>query len=136
MGKLTPFSDDEIATIQAAFWQESILREFGEGEVPCPSCGSDCRVVLSKTTRFPRQLMATCDACSRHSQFRATEAPGPDLDEAATREFVLRHQGGLESICSYCSTPIDLRETRVLMGELVYHVICRRCGSSGQLRWR
>jgi len=136
VGKFERFSDAEIEAIQNAFWQERIFRELGEGDVPCPACGADCRVLLAKTMGFPRHLMATCHACSKHSQFRSIEQQGPDLDETTTREIVKRHQSHLETICAHCHTPIDVRETHALGGTLIYHVFCRRCGSSGELRWR
>lgn len=136
MGKFQPFSEAEIASIQSAFWSEALFRKLGEGNVHCPSCGSDCHVLTAKTIGYPKTLMATCHVCGKYSQFRSLDQAGPALEEYDLKYFSGRHQGGLESICRHCHTPIDVEEMHGIGGMLTYELRCLRCGSFGRHRWR
>lgn len=136
MGRFERFSDAEISRIQDAFWAQAVFRELGKGTVHCPSCGSDCHVLSAKSIGYPKTLMATCHVCGKHSQFRSVAEAGPDLSEYDLKYFIGRHQGGLESLCRHCETPIHVEEVHGLGGTLLYELRCLRCGSFGRHRWR
>jgi hypothetical protein len=68
--------------------------------------------------------------CSSH--FRCAVERGPDFSEY----FVVRHQGGLESTCRHCHTPIDIGENPAIGGRLSYTLRCHCCRSFGRHHWR
>lgn len=136
MGQFEKFSEAEIAAIQNAFWPVALFRKLGEGTIHCPSCGSDCHVLASRSTGYPKSLTATCHVCGKSSHFRSAEERGPDFSEYDREYFVVRHQGGLESTCRHCHTPIDIEENPAIGGALFYTLRCNRCGSFGRHHWR
>lgn len=121
------WSEDQIATINDRFWQDQ--------EVPCPFCGVEVTIILSKRATYPKYMRAICRGCDTDASFDSAPGRGEDLDPETAHEIVELHLRESESTCPHDGTPLAVKHHPVLGGRGWYSIRCPRCGATAKVTW-
>lgn len=121
------WTDEQIAAINDRFWHGR--------DIPCPLCGAEVRILLSKRVGYPKAMRANCPGCGATASFPSAPARGEDLDEATTSDMVGVHLRGGSPVCPHDGTTLEITHRPILGGRSWYSLRCPRCGASAQTEW-